>query len=93
MCKLVTIDIFNLTRYCGETNFVFDQDAIRKLLDEENLEIVREEQWLDSVYDAKSMLKNDIWLEKVSTVGSWIFSSVELRKRLFSTASVTYKYK
>ena len=24
MCKLVTMDVFNLTRACGETNFVFD---------------------------------------------------------------------
>ena len=58
MCKLVTKDVFNLTLQCGETNFSFDEGTIRKLIDEENLEIIREEDWLDSVYDAKSLLTN-----------------------------------
>ena len=58
MCKLVTKDIFNLTRKCGETNFAFDEGSIRKILDDENLEIIRDEQWLDDVYGHNSRLTN-----------------------------------
>ena len=86
MCKLVTMDIFNLTRSCGETNFAYDESTIRKILDDDNLEIIREEDWLDTVYGHSSLLKNDRWLQKVSTDGSWIFSSVQLRQRIFSQA-------
>ena len=93
MSKLVTKDIFILTRKCGETNFAFDEGSIRKILDDENLEIIREEQWLDEVYGNSSRLANNMWLEKVSSVGKWIFSAVELRKKIFSTAQVPYKYK
>ena len=75
MCNLVTVDIFNLTRKCGETNFSYDEGTMRKVLDDENLEIIREEDWLDIVYGHSSILSNDRWLQKVSTDGSWIFSS------------------
>ena len=93
MSKLVTKDIFTLTRKCGETNFAFGEGDIRKLLDDENLEVIREEQWLDEVYGISSRLANNVWLEKVSTAGKWIFSAVELRKKIFSNAGVAYKYK
>ena len=66
MAQLVTKDIFNLTKRCGETDFSYSDSDVRKILDEENLEVIREEQWLDDVYGNQSRLTNERWLEKVS---------------------------
>ena len=92
MAKLVTKDIFNLTKRCGETDFSYSDSDIRKVLDEENLEVIREEQWLDDVYGNQSRLTNERWLEKVSKTANWFFSSNDFRRRIFSNAQVQYKH-
>ena len=88
MASLVTKDVFNLTKRMGETNVTYSDDDIKKLLDEETLEILREEQWLEDVYGAQSRLENSRWLEKVSGQGNWVFDSREFRKRIFAQAKV-----
>ena len=84
MASLVTKDVFTLTKAAGETAVTYSEDEIKKLLDEENLEIIREEQWLEDVYGAQSRLENSRWLEKVSTVGHWVFNPIEFRRRIFA---------
>ena len=43
MASLVTRDLFTLTKKCGEAGEVYSAADIKKLMDEENLEILREE--------------------------------------------------
>ena len=90
IASLVTKDIFDLTKACGETTIEYSTADIKKILDEDNLETLREEHWLEDVYGAQSRLANDQWLAKVSHEGNWIFRPKEMRVRIFAQADVKY---
>ena len=45
-------------------SFQYSSADIKSLVNEENLEILREENWLEDVYGAQSRLANHMWLEK-----------------------------
>ena len=64
---------------------------MQELLDQDVLEEVRE-MWLEDVYDVKSTLQNDAWLQAVTTKGNWIFNAVELRKKIFEQSKVQIKH-
>ena len=87
---LVTKDIFNLAKVCGETTIEYSTADIEKLLSKDNLEVLGEEHWLEDVYGAQSRLYNDAWLAKVSNEGKWIFDSKDMRRRIFAQAGVKY---
>ena len=54
----------------------------------EQIETVREDNWLEDVYGPQSRLTNEDWLEKVTTDGVWIFDPEQLRTKIFEAASV-----
>lgn len=51
-----------------------------------------EEQWLEVMYGSKSTLMNEEWVERVTSVGKWIFDAAELRHRLFGAARMIEKH-
>ena len=89
ICEFVTKDIFELTvAIDGGVDAPYPAQDVSKVLDKENIEIVREEQWLEEVYGAQSRLDNEIWLEKVTKSAKWIYIAKDMRKKLFETANV-----
>ena len=73
MCTLVTRDIFILAIEDDPANAIYNVAEMDRLVSEENLAVVREDEFLDKVYGAKSSLVNDEWLEQVTTTAAWIF--------------------
>ena len=58
----------------------------------EQVETIREDQYLEDVYGSVSKLDNDPWLAKNSKEAAWVFNTVQLRKRLFESASIEMKH-
>lgn len=92
MCKFVTTDIFSLAKASGDVVDIYNEDECRGLVSDDCLEIVREDQWLESVYGAQSRLENSAWLERVQKDGKWIFDPKELRAKLFAQAGYTARH-
>ena len=47
---------------------------------------MREDQYLEDVFGVLAKLDNDPWLAKNSKEASWVFNTVQLRKRMFEAA-------
>ena len=52
------------------------------------LEILREDDFLDAVYGAKSRVHRDQWVEAVTNEANWIVNSDKLREKVMAAASV-----
>ena len=91
LCKLVTTDIFELANLNGGVSIIYSESECKDLCGKQNIEELREDDWLEAVYGAQSRLTNDQWLEKVTDKkgkASWIFNPKELRNKLFAQAGI-----
>ena len=60
--------------------------------DDETMEILREDEFLEAVYGAKSRVHRDQWVEAVTQDANWIVNSDKLREKVMSTASVSKRH-
>jgi hypothetical protein len=74
---------------CSE---IYPKAATDKLINEDNLESIREDQWLEDVFGTASRMQSDEWVQKTATVGNWIFNSNQMRKRIFTEADVPVEH-
>ena len=56
--------------------------------DDETMEILREDEFLEAVYGAKSRVHRDQWVEAVTNEANWIVNSDKLREKVMAAASV-----
>ena len=84
------MDVFKWAVDAGMTTVTYSDEDCNKLKDV--IEPLREDKWLEDVFDVQSRLPADNWVQKVSTVGNWIFNSVDTRKKLFAEAELTKKH-
>lgn len=84
-CRLVTVELFEFS----SVKVTYSEDEVQKL--EDILEDVLED-WLDTVYDVKSTLVNEAWIEKVTKEGKLIFDAELLRAKVFEKAGVNVKH-
>lgn len=59
---------------------------------DEPLEILREDDFLEAVYGAKSRVSRDAWVESVTQSADWIVNSDKLREKIMSAASVSKRH-
>ena len=62
------------------------------MVSKDNIEVIREDQWLEQIYGAKSRLENDQWVEAIKLKAHWIFNAEQLRAKLFEQAGVTARH-
>ena len=90
VCEFATTDVFKFAVDAGFTTVTYTDDEQESL--KEAFEPLKEDKWLEDVYDVQSRLQSDAWVQKVSTVGNWIFNSDDTRKKLFAEASLTARH-
>ena len=85
MCKLATCDIFKLAVKFGENirDFYTDSECAQ-MVNEENLEAMIEDHFLEVVYGMTSRITAEDWMEKVSDKEqvAWIIMPDKLRAKL-----------
>ena len=59
---------------------------------DEPLEILREDDFLEAVYGAKSRVHRDQWVDAVTNAADWIVNSDKLREKVMTTASVSKRH-
>ena len=82
LASLATKDIFKLAHELGsDVPDYYDDDECARMISEDNMEQLIEEEFLEAVYGAKSRLENEVWLKNVSDKKSkWIFTVDEFRE-------------
>jgi len=84
-------EIFDIAKSAGEvTEAIYTDDECEKL--KEQVEILREDQYLEDVYGVQSKLDNEPWLAKNAKEANWVFNTVSLRKRLFEAAEIEMRH-
>ena len=83
---------WGLFEVAGEKELVTNHymDDIDSLV--EQIEVIKEDQFLEDVFGPESRLDNETFINKVTESVEWIFDAVELRRRLFEAASVEAKH-
>ena len=92
ICSLVTHDIFKLAHAAGVASDIYTDDEVKSMLSKDNLEILREDQWLEQIYGAKSRLENDQWLEAITMKANWILKAEELRTKVLGQAGIDARH-
>ena len=90
LCRFATEDVFKFAKEAGFAEELYSADDINKLV--EAIEALREDKWLEQIYGAQSRLKSDQWVRQVSTEANWIFNMDQVRKELFTEASVDIRH-
>ena len=54
----------------------------------DQVEDVREDQYLEDLYGMKSYMDTEDWMKKMVEDGKWVFDSAQLRKRLLEAAEI-----
>jgi hypothetical protein len=68
-------------------------EEVSDLVKEDNVEAIREDQFLEEVYGAQSRLDNEAWVKVVaSKKANWIFNAKDFRVKLFAQAGVTKRH-
>lgn len=87
--RFASVDIFELANRLGEdVPQFYSDDEKDQMVSDENLDALREDDWLEKVYGYSSSLKNDAWLEKVQGDASWITEPEEIRAKILAQASL-----
>lgn len=91
MCEFVTKDVFfeftrihGLERKYGKS----DLDAISK----EQIDILREDGYLDDVFGANSRLEYEAWIANTTTNAPYMFNAKELRNKVLAHVSLDFRY-
>ena len=58
----------------------------------EQVETVREDQFVEDIYGINSKLANAEWLEAITTKAAYIFDTAEMRNRLLKAADIEAKH-
>ena len=75
-------------------SIVYTPVECNNLVSNDNLDFIREDVWLESIYGHNSRLENQQWLEKIVTPGSsWILEPSRLRSELFKQANIVARHK
>ena len=75
-------------------SIVYTPEECNKLVSNDNLDFIREDVWLESIYGHNSRLENQQWLEKiVEPSASWILEPSRLRSELFKQANIVARHK
>ena len=88
--KLVGLASFELFECQDSVGGIYSEDEIGTLKD--NVELLREDIYLEAVYGATSRLQNEEWLDKHKKEAKWVFEPMELRKRLFEVSEVGMRH-
>ena len=70
----------------------YSDEDYQLMLKEENIAVLREDEWLDDVFGPQGRLNKQWWIEKVTEKGKWIFSASGLRKRVIKQADLDMRY-
>jgi hypothetical protein len=90
MCLLATVHLFEFARDFTGLDCPFEDhfDALRAAHED-----LREDRFLDEVYgESQSKLDNEVWLEACTKKSKWIFNSKDLRKAVFESIKLDYKF-
>ena len=74
MCALASWEFFELAYQYGGVDQIYTDDEITSL--KEQVETIREDQYLEDVYGSISKLDNEPWLAKNSKEAAWVFNTV-----------------
>lgn len=93
LCSFVSSDVFKMAEASGITEEIYTDDEVSTLLNEDNIEILREEKWLEEIYGPISSLNYEAWKTKVADKqNNWLFNSREVRKHLFEVAQIVPRH-
>ena len=93
MFHFVTSDIFTLAHVTGAVPEIYTQAETNSLTKDSNIEIIREDIWLEEIYGANSSLTSEAWVNKVKSKASkWIFNPKEIRNKLFAQAKISPRH-
>ena len=82
---MVTNDLFDLAHAVGDVDKAYADDVCEVIKDK--MEEVKD-LWLDDVFGHASRLENEDFLEKGSTLGSWIFYPAHLRTKILEHCEI-----
>ena len=83
--------MFEIAKSAGEiTEPIYNDDEVENL--KKQVEILREDQYLEDVYGVQSKLDNEPWLAKNAKEANWVFNTVSIRKRLFESAEIEMRH-
>ena len=92
LCELVTQDVFKYAIEHVGAGSIYSEDEVKKLVNKDIIEAIREDQWLEEVYGQNSRLDNALWVEKVTKKAKWIYEPSEMRKKLFAEAGISIRH-
>ena len=91
--KILELSVWGLMQQCVELGVVeelYSSDDIESM--KEQIETIREDQFLEDIYGIQSKLSNAEWLKAMKEKGHYIFNTAELRKRVLAAASIEAKH-
>lgn len=90
LVSLATKDIFKLAhQYGDDVDDLYDDDSCAKMVDQETIEMLIEDEILEHVYGPASTQTNAVWLEKIADKkGKWIFTPSEMRDKVLTVAEI-----
>ena len=91
MVQLVTIPAFGDFARIGGLPTKYDSDDFEKLNDS-TIDDIRENFYLDAVYDVESRLSYEEWAKKHTKEASFIFSTKAFREQILKKADLTFRY-
>ena len=65
LCTFATKATFQLAALLGKQTEIYTEEENNTMLNDESMEILREDHFLEAVYGATSRLHRDAWVEKV----------------------------
>ena len=74
LCAMASWEFFELAYQYGGVDQIYTDDEITSL--KEQVETIREDQYLEDVYGSISKLDNEPWLAKNSKEAAWVFNTV-----------------
>ena len=85
ICALASWELFEIAQQSGEVSeAIYNESEITSLKNQ--VEVLREDQYLEDVFGVMSKLDNEPWIAKNSKEANWVFNTVQIRKRLFEQA-------
>ena len=85
MCSFATWELFTAARQISGINEIYSENDKIKL--QEQVEVLREDVFLEQIFGDESRLENNDFLKAISK-HSWCFCSVNIRKKLFGLAGI-----
>ena len=90
LCDVACWDLFESLKTLGIIDELYTEDEINKLKDQ--VESLREDIFIEDMYGSYSRLEYQDFVENCYLRASWVFSSTEIRSKLFKLAAVDIKH-